>query len=51
MNIVRRNLGLPSSLAFRVVSFATEEEVLTNLEFINASANRFAPCLAQGAGK
>ena len=50
MNNVRRDLGLPLSLGYKVTGFPSEGDVLVNLELIDKNTTLFSPCLIRGAG-
>ena len=50
MSIVRKKFNLPKARGFKILSFATEEEVVTNLDRINRNNTFVNPCLKGGAG-
>ena len=50
MKIVGREIGLPYARGFRVIPFATENEVLKNMERIDRNKTLYNACIYGGAG-
>ena len=51
MDIIDRELDIPSSKSFQTAPFSTEEDMVLNLKEIDRMKTSVNPCLRGGAGK